>query len=137
MNTGERRDPAIDVVEPAGAGKTVLVVDDEAALAELMAVQLEEEGYQVLVADDGRMALQMMRNGAADVVVTDFMMPKMSGLELARAIRAQERFAGIPIILVSGVNGAVGRRHPELFDAVLDRPHPPGRLIEQVGAVLG
>ena len=116
--------------------KTILIVDDEARLADLMAAQLEDEGYEVLLAHDGRMALEMMQATDADLVITDFMMPRMTGLELARAIRSQERYAAVPIILVSGANGSVGREHPDLFNAVLDRPHPPGRLIEQVEAVL-
>jgi len=112
------------------------VVDDEAMLGELMALSLEEHGYNVLLAHDGQVALEMMRNSETDIVVTDFMMPRMNGLELARAIRSQQRYSDLPIILVSGIDGSIGREHPELFDAVLDRPHPPEALIEKVESVL-
>jgi CheY-like chemotaxis protein len=115
---------------------TILVVDDEATLADLMADELESEGYNILQAHDGFVALEMVQRIKTDLVITDFLMPGMTGLELARAIRSQRSSAELPIILVSGANGAVGRNHPDLFNAVLDRPYPVGRLLETVESVL-
>lgn len=115
---------------------TIVVVDDEAPLADIMASELEDEGYTILQAHDGLAALELVQRTGADLLITDFLMPGMTGLELARAIRSQDQFADLPIILVSGANGAVGRNHPDLFNAVLDRPYPAKRLVEQVEAVL-
>ena len=63
-------------------------------------------------------------------------MPLMTGLELAQALRADEELSCIPIILVSGAQASIGRSHPDMFDAVLDKPYDETRLLSAVEAVL-
>lgn len=70
------------------------------------------------------------------MVITDFMMPLMTGLELAQAIRADPALKSIPIILTSGAQGSIGRAQPRMFDAVLDKPYNETKLIETVAMML-
>jgi EAL domain-containing protein (putative c-di-GMP-specific phosphodiesterase class I)/CheY-like chemotaxis protein len=83
------------------AGPRVLLVDDEEALRRATARVLGNEGFEVVQAGDGREALELLERGEFDVVVSDVMMPKMTGLELLRAIR--QRDLELPVILLTGL----------------------------------
>jgi CheY-like chemotaxis protein len=76
---------------------TVLVVDDEPNLRELCLMELSQEGYQVLLAANGKEAMDILRRKRPDVVVMDIGMPEMDGIETLGKMVA--RFKGIPIIL--------------------------------------
>jgi CheY-like chemotaxis protein len=70
------------------------------------------------------------------LLVTDFMMPLMTGLELAEAIRADQDIAAIPIILVSGAQASIAREHSDLFSEILDKPYRNAALLEIVERLL-
>lgn len=80
----------------------VLVAEDDPDLRELLTLRLSSSGYEVLAAEDGSRALDLWRTAGPPppaVVVTDWAMPKLDGVELARRIRADPRAGSIPIIL--------------------------------------
>ena len=84
-----------------GPSATILLVDDDAAVRDVTAAMLEDLGYDVVEADCGEAALEAMsRTGRVDLVLADFSMPGMSGLDLLRA--AQERRPDLPVLLVTG-----------------------------------
>ena len=87
--------------------KRVLVVDDEAAIREVMAQALTLEGYEVLMATDGAEALEQVRRGRPDAVVLDLMMPRMSGWEFMEACRQERLCDGTPVLVVSAYRGLV------------------------------
>ena len=108
----------------------IVIAEDEFLIAEVLAVMLEEAGYEVATALHGMQALALVREKRPSLVITDFRMPVMTGLELAQAMRADEELSHIPVILVSGAQASIGRAHPDLFDAVLDKPYDEKKLIE-------
>ena len=77
------------------------MVDDEEAVVEFIGSLLEDAGYRVLQAYDGRNALEMARTTRPDVIVTDIMMPIMNGLELCRQVREDPETKDIPIIFMT------------------------------------
>ena len=81
--------------------KTVLSVDDSASIREMMAFALEPRGYRVVQAEDGVDGFNKMAANKIDLVITDLNMPKMNGIEMTRAIRADPRFDGVPIVLLT------------------------------------
>ena len=86
----------------AGVMPTILLVEDEPLMRQVMRESLELDGYRVLEAADGQEALDVIsrsRDGV-DVIVTDIVMPKMTGAELMRQVR--ERHPGMPVVLISG-----------------------------------
>jgi CheY-like chemotaxis protein len=107
----------------------ILVADDEVLLSEILAVMLMDDGHEVVTAPHGRAALQMIRERKPALVVTDFMMPLMTGLELAEAIRADADLADLPVILLTGAQGDIARKHGDLFEAVIDKPYRPDELL--------
>ncbi|WP_448337098.1 response regulator [Chloroflexus aurantiacus] len=81
---------------------TIMIVDDYIPSHRLMSFVLEQYGYTVVTAIDGVQALRHLDSYAVDLVVTDLTMPRMDGIELVREMRANERFSGIPVIIVTG-----------------------------------
>ncbi|MGB9738489.1 MAG: response regulator [Chloroflexus aggregans] len=80
---------------------TIMIVDDYMPSHRLMSFVLEQHGYTVVTAADGEQALRRLEQFAVDLVVTDLTMPRMDGIELVRAIRADERYATLPIIMIT------------------------------------
>lgn len=80
---------------------TVVVVDDEPDLLELVAYNIRQDGHEVVTATNGIKALEAVRSRLPDVVVLDVMMPGLSGLEVARRLRSQTETASIPIIMLT------------------------------------
>jgi two-component system chemotaxis sensor kinase CheA len=82
----------------------VLVVDDSVMTRTLERTILEAAGYSVLVASDGADALELLRDADVDAIVSDVEMPRMNGLELTAAIRRDERWRHLPIVLVTSLD---------------------------------
>ncbi len=88
----------------SGLAPCVLVVDDEAFIVEFLCLLLEEEGYCVLWASDGRQAWELARQTRPDLVISDVMMPGMTGLQLLDRLRESIDLAATPVILMSAVS---------------------------------
>ena len=97
---------------------TVLVVDDESDLLACIEGLLEDEGYSVVTYPDGKQALDYLRGARPDLALVDLMMPIMSGFDLVRAVKEEQRLDGMPIVIMS----AVDQRH-ELLQKLGDRVH--------------
>ena len=80
----------------------VLVVDDDPDIVEYVSSFLEDEGYEVVAAVDARSALAEAERSNADVILIDVMLPGKSGLDLLVCLRRDPRWAGIPLVLVTG-----------------------------------
>ena len=78
----------------------LLVVDDDEAIREIISAMLTEQGYEIVTAEDGQQALELLPQFRPHLVVTDLRMPRMSGDELVRIMR--ESFPQLPVIVVSG-----------------------------------
>jgi DNA-binding response OmpR family regulator len=117
---------------------TVLVVEDDPTILQLLEVNFEMEGYIVLRAEDGEQGLAVARESRPDVVVSDVMMPKMSGLELVQALKTSADTKAIPVILLSAkAQGTDVRMGLEAgADDYVTKPFEPLDLIDRVNAVL-
>ena len=114
----------------------LVIVDDESLIVESLAFVLEDEGYEVYAASNGRAALDLIKAVLPALVITDFMMPVMSGQELAEALKADPLYATIPVILASAVQSDQARKRQDLFDAVFDKPYRLPLLIDTVEMLL-
>lgn len=115
---------------------TILVVDDEYLIADILGYALEDEGFMVVKAGNGRKGLEVLERERPALIITDFMMPVMDGLEFATAVRALPSLNHLPIILVSGAQAHVGMERSDLFDAVLDKPFNIDLIIAEVRRLL-
>lgn len=119
-------------------GKTILVADDDPVILGLLEVNFEMEGFTVVTAQDGAVALDRARSSRPDVIVLDVMMPRMTGHEVAAELKADPALADIPVIFVSakaqGADVALGM---ELGAAdYVTKPFDPIELVDRVAAVL-
>ncbi|HZY50533.1 MAG TPA: phosphate regulon transcriptional regulator PhoB [Devosia sp.] len=80
---------------------TILIVEDEADLSELMRYNLETEGFRVVTAESGDEAVERIRDGVPDLILLDWMLPGLSGIELCRRWRSREETARTPIIMIT------------------------------------
>jgi DNA-binding response OmpR family regulator len=120
------------------ADNTVLVVDDDPVILKLLEVNFEMEGFTVLVARDGEEGIQVARTDRPDLVVSDIMMPKVSGLELVTALKADPATSEIPIILLSAKaqNADVRSGLDAGADDYVTKPFEPLDLVERVNELL-
>lgn len=81
--------------------RTILLVDDEYGIVEVLRLLLSDEGYNVLTAADGQQALEVLKEQTPDAVITDQMMPLLSGTELFRAMRKLPALRKVPVVLIS------------------------------------
>ena len=115
---------------------TILVVDDEYLIADILSFALEDEGFSVVTASNGRKGLDALDRVKPALIITDFMMPAMDGLEFATAVRALPSLHQVPIILISGAQAHIGMQRPDLFDAVLPKPFNIDAIIAEVRKLL-
>jgi CheY-like chemotaxis protein len=92
---------------------------------------LRECGFEVTLAINGRLALEILKEGKVDLVLTDMMMPVIDGAELAAAMRRTDQHRHTPIIMMTSLPTARPQAHG-LFDAVLRKPFTPDLLIETI-----
>ncbi len=117
---------------------TILVVEDEPAIQELVSYNLEIAGHRALRADNAEQALEMVRGEVPDLVVLDWMLPGMSGIEFARRLRADKRTQAVPLIMLT----ARADESDKLAgletgaDDYLTKPFSPRELNARVKAVL-
>lgn len=117
---------------------TVLVIDDEKDLVELVRFNFDREGFDVLAAADGRSGLKLATEHQPDVVLLDVMMPGMDGLEVCRELRADARTQRLPIIMLTA-RAAETDRIVGLeigADDYVTKPFSPRELVARVKAVL-
>jgi len=112
-----------------------LIVDDEFGLAEMLRDMLRESGFDVTLAINGRLALEILEERPVDLVLTDMMMPVMDGAELAAAMRTDHKHRDTPIIMMTSLPTARPRTKA-LFDSVLRKPFTPELLLETVRSCL-
>jgi DNA-binding response OmpR family regulator len=122
-------------VEEAMDEPTVLVVDDEPTVTEVVSLYLKRAGYDVVVADDGEAALEILEQQSPDLVVLDLILPDVGGLEITRWLRAR---GDIPIIMLTARRDETDRvLGLELgADDYVVKPFSPQELVSRVKAVL-
>ena len=127
--------PTVTQTPADGDGRTVLVVEDEPALARVITRILTNGGYHALTAADGAEALELYDQHGCDVVLTDVIMPGMSGRRLAEIL--QERRPGLPVLYMSGYsNGLLGSTHVLTGDsAFIEKPFTTSDLLHKLAAV--
>jgi DNA-binding response OmpR family regulator len=117
---------------------TVLLVEDDPVILKLLEVNFELEGYSVLLAHDGAEGIELARSSAPDLIISDIMMPNVSGLELVKALKGDDATKRIPIILLSAkAQTADIRAGMEAgADDYVTKPFEPLELVEHVQALL-
>jgi DNA-binding response OmpR family regulator len=118
----------------------ILVADDEAHIGRIIKMKLEQGPFRVSLAYDGQEALDIVNNGEhLDLVLLDLMMPKLSGLDVLRRIREQEKFKSLPCIILTAGGDAKHERDALDLGATqfLTKPFSPKKLYALVARLTG
>ncbi|MCX7717244.1 MAG: response regulator transcription factor [Candidatus Sumerlaeaceae bacterium] len=118
--------------------RAVLVVEDEPAIANLVALHLEQCGFEAVIASDGRRALDLLGKALPSLVVLDLMLPDMDGLDVLRRLRSDERSARLPVVLLTA-RGSEEDRVTGLelgADDYVTKPFSPRELMLRVTKLL-
>lgn len=118
--------------------KTILLVDDEPHVLEVLRVTLEDLGFSLLEAEDGPRALQVAREQKPDLVILDVMLPSMSGLDVCRTLHEARDTEQIPIILLTARSGEEDEKagYEAGADRYLAKPFSPLTLQSEVVRLL-
>ena len=114
----------------------VLVVDDEFGILRLLEDVLTDEGHDVLVAVNGKQALERAAEKRPDMVLTDYMMPVMDGAELIKALAVDPVLAGVPVVMMSSLPEAVVAERCPSYTAFVRKPFKIFDLIDLVAKVV-
>jgi two-component system phosphate regulon response regulator PhoB len=116
----------------------ILLVEDEPGIQELLKLNLGQAGHQVTAANDAEDALQYLRNTLPDVILLDWMLPGMSGIDLCKRLRSDNRYQPVPIIMLT----ARGEEQDKVAgldtgaDDYITKPFSPRELVSRIRAVL-
>lgn len=116
---------------------TILVIEDEEFISNMISRSLKEEGYQVITTSDLKSSLIVIDTGAIDLVISDVMLPFTGGLDIVDYIREQEDILDTPIILVTGMDQDVIAASSVKANAILPKPFDMNDLIDKVDELLG
>ncbi len=119
------------------AGAHILVVDDDPNHLKLSKIVLGTAGYRVTTAGDAEAALLRLADELPDLLLSDIDLPGMSGFELARKLKADERYRGVPMIAISATYGVKSYALRCGFLACLAKPLAYDTLADQILAIVG
>jgi CheY-like chemotaxis protein len=120
------------------ADKKVLVVDDEIHIIHVVAIKLRNNGYEVISADNGAEGLKAALKEKPDIIVTDYQMPAMTGLELVEKLRQHEETRDTPVVMLTARSFAVPQEQQEnlRISGCLSKPFSPKELLGNIEDIL-
>lgn len=118
--------------------KTILIVDDSESIREVVSFTLENEGYSVLVAIDGKDALRFLDGKSIDLIITDLHMPEMDGIELIKEVRKMPNYQRTPILFLTTESQTSRKMEAKDAGATgwIIKPFVPAKLIAALNKVI-
>ena len=118
--------------------KKILIVDDSESIREVVSFTLENEGFEVLVANDGTDALKFLDGREIDMIITDLHMPEMDGITLIKHVREMEAYQRIPILFLTTESQTAKKMEAKEAGATggIIKPFVPAKLIAALQKVL-
>ncbi len=119
--------------------KTILVADDESHILNVVSLKLRNAGFKVITARDGQEAYELANTEKPDLLITDYHMPQMSGIELCRKLKESDATAKIPAIMLTarGYSLEPGDTEQSGINQLISKPFSPRQLLTAVNEVLG
>jgi two-component system alkaline phosphatase synthesis response regulator PhoP len=118
--------------------KKVLIVDDEIHIVHVVAIKLRNNGYDVISANNGSEAYELACEIQPDIIVTDFQMPVMTGMELVEKLRGNEQTKNIPVIMLTARSFAISKEQQKRLQITdcLSKPFSPRELLINIEDIL-
>ena len=120
------------------SGKRVLVVDDEVHIVHVVSIKLRNNGYEVIPSEQAKEAFQIACEARPDVIVADYQMPAMNGIELIEKLRGCEQTSDIPVIMLTARGFAIDepQKRKLQISEVISKPFSPKELLRSIEDVL-
>jgi CheY-like chemotaxis protein len=123
-------------LNPKLAGKTILIVDDEFGILEVLEFILRDAGFSVKSALNGQDALACLDESTPDLVILDYMMPILDGTGVINAMRANPKYSSVPVILTSALHENTISKRCHGFQVFLRKPYKTEHLMAAVSRLL-
>lgn len=128
-------------VGPAGAGRKILIVDDEPDVVTYLTTLLEDNGYTTIAASDGKEGFATAKTERPDLITLDISMPEESGVKAFRQLQGEPETKDIPIIIVTGISADFerfirSRKQVEPPAAYFEKPIDPEKFLETIREIL-
>lgn len=117
--------------------QTILVIDDEFGILEVLEATLADAGYRIVTAVNGRQGLERAAAHAPSLIILDFMMPILDGPAVLRALAADAALKDIPVILMTALSEEVARRQASGYAAFIRKPFSMKSILGMVRGILG
>jgi DNA-binding response OmpR family regulator len=117
--------------------KKILVADDESHIRHVVSMKLSNAGYEVVTAEDGEEALELCRAEKPDMLITDFQMPMLTGLELCKKLRGEGFAMPVLMLTAKGFDIEAGEMAEAAIGDVLSKPFSPREVLGKVRQMLG
>ena len=112
--------------------KLVLLIEDEYGNAEVLGMLLEEAGFRVTVATNGKEGLEKLSGEKPALILSDFMMPYLTGAELGTAVRADSALADVPFVIITATTEATVQQRFKDYDAFVQKPYSADGLLKLI-----
>jgi two-component system, OmpR family, phosphate regulon response regulator PhoB len=121
-----------------GSGRKILIIEDEADVADLLSLNLRNAGFKVSTAADGASGLQKVRDDRPDFIILDLMLPRMSGLEVCKILKSDTATSHIPILMLTAKAEEIDRIVGLEFgaDDYVTKPFSPREVVLRIGAIM-
>ncbi|MDQ2807936.1 MAG: response regulator [Chloroflexota bacterium] len=116
--------------------KTILVVDDEMVLTDILRDVLQDAGYRVVTAADGRAGLDSLPKVRPDLVLCDVMMPIVDGRELCRLMHADPQYRNIPLVMMTAAPGSINPQECD-YAALIGKPFDLDHVLTLIESLVG
>lgn len=119
--------------------KKILLVDDDPDILKVIALRVRKAGYEIITAEDGQKALDLMQTQKPDLVLLDLWLPIVDGDEVCKRIKADDRFKNIPVILLTATSPSkiVDKTKKLKADDCITKPFEPEELLKKVKKFIG
>ncbi|MHC4943429.1 MAG: response regulator [Planctomycetota bacterium] len=119
--------------------KTILIVDDDFHICKVLSLKLKNANFEVVTAANGLEALDALQNTTPSLMITDYSMPEMTGLELVGQVREHENLRDIPIIMLTARGQTVEEAEGDKpkINALMSKPFSPREVLQKVEELLG
>lgn len=120
--------------------KKIVIVEDDLAISQMYRMKLENDGFEVHLADNGKSGLELIEKVKPDVVLLDLIMPEMSGNEMLAALRTKQEFVKLPVIVLTNTESEKTEVDTNLIGVsayIVKANETPTQVVTRVKAVLG
>ena len=126
--------------------KKILVIDDDESLVTYLKALLEDNGYEVITAKDGKEGMEKTKNEKPDIITLDLLMPEKTGIKMFHELRKDEKMRNIPIIVITGISDQyqafsdfkkfIYERKVPGPEAYIEKPIKPDELLSKIDEIL-